>query len=359
MLVQPPERGYACENHALLTDVLKKDWGFKGFVLADYGATRDTVAGLNAGLDFEPWPGIAYSPPLVNAALASGQASMDTVDEHVGGGCCALFAYGFFDREAFKDDDAQIDKAAHAGVARRVEEAAITLLENRGALPLDPSRSSRWPSSGRTPRRSRPAAARQHPAVLLRVADRRSGAAGAGVKVSYDEGGDAERAAALAKAGRRDRVRVRLPDRGHRPGLLSLECPDIHGDQDGHRGRGRGQPPHRRGARDRRPGAHAWRKKVGALVEAWYPGAQAGPAIARVLFGDVDPGGRLPVTFPDNEDQLPRRAIRRSTRAWAGTRSTRRACSWATAGSTPTASEPAYPFGFGRSYTSFGYGRMR
>src|SRR6478752_4935321 len=59
---------YACENKKLLTDILKKDWGFTGYVLADYGASHGTAASLNNGLDFEPWPGVAYGPVPVNAA---------------------------------------------------------------------------------------------------------------------------------------------------------------------------------------------------------------------------------------------------------------------------------------------------
>jgi len=91
------------------------------------------------------------------------------------------------------------------------------------------------------------------------------------------------------------------------------------------------------------------------VVEAWYPGQEGGTAIARMLFGDVDPGGRLPVTFPDTADQLPTAG---NMMAYPGI------------GETETYSEgllvgyrwydahsltPAYPFGLGLSYTSFRY----
>src|SRR3954467_9743545 len=74
---------YACENHHLLEDILKKDWGFKGYVLADYGADHNTGASLANGLDFEPWPGAIYGPVPVDAAVVSGQASETDIDEHV------------------------------------------------------------------------------------------------------------------------------------------------------------------------------------------------------------------------------------------------------------------------------------
>ncbi len=63
---------YACENPRLLDKILRDDWGFRGYVLADYGAAHDTRASLRGGLDFEPWPPIAYQPLLIDAALATG-----------------------------------------------------------------------------------------------------------------------------------------------------------------------------------------------------------------------------------------------------------------------------------------------
>jgi beta-glucosidase len=131
---------YACENEHLLTDVLKGDWGFKGFVLADYGAAHNTAASLNNGLDFEPWPGFAYRQPQVNAALASGQAPQSAVDEHVRRILRTLFAYGFFDRDAYTYDDSKIDQKGHARAAGEIEQTGIVLLKNSGALPLDDRR---------------------------------------------------------------------------------------------------------------------------------------------------------------------------------------------------------------------------
>ena len=84
-----------------------------------------------------------------------------------------------------------------------------------------------------------------------------------------------------------------------------------------------------------------WADDVRAILEAWYPGAEGGTAIARVLFGDVDPGGRLPVTFPQREEDLPTAAAPSATPASARTPSTPRASSSATATSTRRASHRA------------------
>jgi beta-glucosidase len=102
-----------------------------------------------------------------------------------------------------------------------------------------------------------------------------------------------------------------------------------------------------------------WRNKVKALVEAWYPGESGGKAIARVLFGDVDPGGRLPVTFPKKEADLPTAG---DTNKYPGDASGNvhydegvlMGYRWFDA----KRLAPAYPFGFGLSYTSWRYGPL-
>ena len=95
--------------------------------------------GLAAGLDFEPWPfvdsdgGENLTPAKVNAALAAGRTTQAAVDRAVRNLMRTLFAYGYFDRAAYVDDDSRVDKAGHLAAARRIEEAGITLLKNRTA----------------------------------------------------------------------------------------------------------------------------------------------------------------------------------------------------------------------------------
>jgi hypothetical protein len=96
-----------------------------------------------------------------------------------------------------------------------------------------------------------------------------------------------------------------------------------------------------------------WRDRVGAIVEAWYPGSAAGEAIARVLFGDVDPGGRCRPRSRAASATCRRPATGAATPARRTSCATPRASSWAIAGTTSAGSVPAYPFGHGLSYTSF------
>jgi beta-glucosidase len=354
---------YACENEHLLHDVLR-EWGFKGYVLADYGAAHNTVASLNNGLDFEPWPGIAYSPTLVNAALVSGQASPQLVDEHVKRILRTLFAYGFFDRDAFKDDDAQIDKAGHARAAQQVEESAITLLKNSGgALPLDSSKLKSIAVIGSDANRFKTGGGSGNVTPFSFTPPRQAIAdrAGPGVSTTYDDGSDADRAAGAAKAA--DVAVVFAGDyqsEGSDKECLSLECPPYAGDQDALIEKvAAAQPNTIVMLESGGPVLTPWRDKVRALVEAWYPGQEGGPAIARVLFGDTDPGGRLPVTFPKQEGDIPTAGdpekypgvgeqVKYKEGLFVGYR-------WYDA----RGIQPAFPFGFGLSYTRFSYRKLK
>jgi beta-glucosidase len=355
---------YACENQHLLGDILERDWGFKGYVLSDYGAAhpQGTAASLNNGLDFEPWPGIAYNPNEVQLALATQQVSTNTIDDHVRRILRTAFAFGFFDRPAFKDDDAQIDKPGHAKAAQQVEEQAITLLTNKGRLPLDASKlktiavigadASKFKTGGG----SGAVTPFSFETPLDAITKRAPGA-----KVTYDDGSDAARAAALAKSS--DATILFAGDyqsEGADKACLSLECPDYNGDQDGLiESVAAAQPNTVLVLESGGPVLTPWRNKVAALVEAWYPGEQGGPAIARVLFGDTDPGGRLPVTFPQSEDQLPTAG---DPEKYPGTgenviykEGVLVGYRWYDANKLA----PAFPFGFGLSYTHFAYRHLK
>jgi beta-glucosidase len=355
---------YACENEHLLNEILKRDWGFKGYVLADYGAAHNTSASLNNGLDFEPWPGFTYGPTPVNAALATGQASPQVVDEHVKRILRTLFAYGFFDRAAFKDDDAQIDKPAHARSAQEIEESAITLMTNRnGALPLDASKLKSIAVIGADADQFKTGggSGAVAPFSFTTPRDAIAARAGSGVDTRFDDGSDAARAAALAKGS--DVAIVFAGDyqsEGADKYCLSLECPNFHGDQDGLIEQVAAANPNTIVVLESGgPVLTPWRDRVRALLEAWYPGQEGGPAIARVLFGDTDPGGRLPATFPKQESDIPTAGdpekypgvgenVTYKEGVLVGYR-------WYDAKGV----EPAFAFGSGLSYTRFSFRRLK
>jgi beta-glucosidase len=180
------------------------------------------------------------------------------------------------------------------------------------------------------------------------------------VPVSFDDGSNASQAVADAKAASVAIVFVNDYDtEGTDRSCLTLECPNVNGDQDGLISQVAAAQPNtivvmETGGPDLTP----WRDQVKGLLEAWYPGGPDGPAIARVLFGDSDPGGRLPVTFPSSESQLPTAGdpqkypgvgldVTYKEGVLVGYR-------WYDANHL----QPAFPFGFGLSYTSFRIARL-
>src|ERR1700757_1421593 len=124
---------FACENKWLLTDVLKKDWQFPGFVLSDWGGTHSTEKASAAGLDNEE-PGRVWFGDKYKAAVDSGAISTSQLDDHVHRILRSMFAAGVIDhpRQRFV-----VDPFAGMETARKIEEGGIVLLKNKAnALPL-------------------------------------------------------------------------------------------------------------------------------------------------------------------------------------------------------------------------------
>jgi beta-glucosidase len=350
---------YACENTHLLQDILRREWGFRGYVLADYGAAHDVVASLNDGLDFENWPPFAYRPPEIELALALNLASPDEVDRHVRAILRTMFAYGFFDRPAYANDDSQIDKPAHAAVAQRVEESAATLLRNNGTLPLDSSRLHSIAVIGKyaTTFVTGGGSGNVHPFSYTDPLDAIRARAGSAVHVTYSDGSD--QAAAVAAARASDVAVVFGGDydtEGTDRQCLTLECPNTNGNQDALIQQVAAANPRtvvvlETGGPDLTP----WRDRVGALLEAWYPGERGGAAIARILFGDVDPSGRLPVTFPNSAGDIPTAGDPEKYPGVANEVHYKEGVLVGYRWFDAHGLTPAFPFGFGLSYTTFRY----
>src|SRR5271155_2244973 len=128
---------YACENKYLLTDVLKKDWNFKGFVVSDWQATHSTAKASAAGLDHEE-PGEIFYGDAMKKAVKSGAVSMAELDDHVHRILRSMFASGVIDDPPQKS---VVDVVGGFEVAQKIEEQSIVLLKNEGSqLPLDASK---------------------------------------------------------------------------------------------------------------------------------------------------------------------------------------------------------------------------
>ena len=303
---------FACENRELLEEILRDEWGFKGYVLTDYGfAQKSTANSANNGLELEMPVGGWYGRTSLNLAVASGQVAPSTVDLHVRRILRTMFAYGMFDRDAYRYDDNAIDQQGHGAVAREVEESAITLLRNDGgALPIDLSRTKSIALIGSDANEYKRGGGSSSVDPFYSVTPRAGieKRVGNAAQVSFDDGSQPARAAAAARSA--DVAIVFASDSQtefvDKP-CLTLQCGNpAKGDQDSLiRTVAQANPNTIVVLQTGGPVLTPWADQVRAIVEAWYPGAEGGNALARVLFGDVDPGGRLPATFPAREEDLP------------------------------------------------------
>jgi beta-glucosidase len=364
---------YGCENSHLIKDILERDWGFKGYVLADYGAAHNTLNNLNNGLDFEPWPGLSYGQNSVTAAVDSGLVSQQTLDAHIFRILLTWFQFGVFDHPTIPYDDSKIDQAAHKRVAGEVSEQTITLLKNEAdALPLDATKLKRIALIGADADtfKNRGGSAGITPFSVTTPRQGITERVGPGVQVTYDDGSDNAAAAADAKAA--DVAIVFASDssiEGKDKTCLNLTCPtdatlptlsrDIHDQDSMIENVAAAQPNTVVVLETGGPVLTPWRDQAPAIVEAWDPGEDGGHAIAHVLFGDVDPGGRLPVTFPVAAGDEPTAGdpekypgvgenVNYREGVLVGYR-------WFDANNI----QPAFPFGFGLSYTKFRYSDLK
>lgn len=383
---------YACGNGHLLNDILKDDWGYPGWVMSDWGAVND-VDFANTGLDQEsgamldgtPW----FGKPLAQA-IAAGSVPATRLDNMVHRILRSMFAVGLVDHPPVKSD---IDYKADGDVALRESEDGIVLLKNRdGLLPLEQNvrhiaviggyaDSGVLSGGGSTqvypvgkPGASVPLGAERSmgPLAVSMIYDPSSPLKAMRllvpkVEIRFDSGRYPSAAAKLAKWA--DVVIVFATQWS----TEGKDLPDLAlpGGQD--------QLIDAVAAANPKTvvvletgGAVAmpWLDNVAAVIEAWYPGQRGGEAIAKILYGKVNPSGHLPITFPKNIDQYPRPQIPGSDvvepnpmlQKSAGEVFNVHYSEGADVGYRWFAKQgiaPLFPFGYGLSYTTFDYSNLK
>jgi beta-glucosidase len=389
---------YACENKTLLTTILRGDWGYKGFVMSDWGAVHSTAKAANAGLDQDSGAEldkmIYFGAPL-KEALAKGEVSKARLDEMAKRVLTGIIETGLYD-DPTPGTNQPIDYATHALVAQKAAEEGIVLLRNEGdMLPLAAQAkrivvigghadvgvlsgggSSQVRSVGgvpvEIPLKSGPAASFARTTWHSSSPMKAIQALVPGATVTYVDGSDPAAAAAAAKAAD---VAIVFATQWR------TEAEDIHNltlpnNQDALIDAIAAANPKTAVVLETGgPVLMPWLGKVPAVLAAWYPGQRGGEAIANILFGKVNPSGRLPITFPVAEKQAPRPAPVNLAAIEANDAASNAGSAGAPAPSFPIdypeganvgyrwfeaqKDKPLFPFGFGLSYTHFAYKNLK
>ncbi len=370
---------YASANRVLLNDILKGAWGYRGWVMSDWGATPSWQCALH-GLDQECgaqidtvfWGAEAFTEPL-RTAYADGRLPKDRLSDMVRRILRSMFAVGV-DRG---DATLEPDMAAHNDIALQIARQGIVLLQNRGALPLAPD--ARIAVIGGYAQLGVPTGCGSSAVVppggyaqvvpiggpgltggtrnlyLLPsspVDDLRKQFPGA--QVEFDPGlSPAEAVLAARRADVAIMFGIRVEGEGFDSADLSLPW-----GQDAVIAAVAAANPNTVVVLETgNPVVMPWRDKVNAILQAWYPGQAGGQAIAEIIAGQVNPSGRLPITFPVGLDQTPRPTLPGLGAAF-GIPTTIDYFEGAEVGYRWFAGRgrtPLFVFGHGLSYTSFAY----
>jgi len=342
---------YSCANADLLTQMLRKELHFDGFVMSDWGATHSTVDAAEAGLDQE-MPGDKYFGADLKAAVQSGRVSQSVIDERVEQILTPMFRQGLFDKANTGNWSADVTTPEHASFSRWASEEGSVLLKNEGGLlPLAKNVSIAviGEAGGVKPKAEGSGSSGVKAPYIVSPVDGLRKAADAGTSITYVEGGDLVAAADAARNATVAIVFVHTDETegSDRPNLM------LPGDQD--------QMIEAVAKANRKtivvlntggPVLMPWVDQVSGIIEAWYPGQEDGNAIAAILYGDVDPSAKLPLTFPRSSTAIPTA----SQQQWPGidgrsvySEKLDVGYRWYDA----TRTQPLFPFGFGLSYTTF------
>ena len=370
---------FGCENKYLLTTVLKGNWKFPGFVVSDWGGTHSTVKASAAGLDNEE-PLDTFFGPKLKQAVESGRVPMSQIDDHARRVLRSEFASGIVD---YPNKKSVIDVEANLEIARKIEEQSIVLLKNdQNILPLDRTKvrsiaiigknaDMGMISGGGSAQVDPPGSSEpkwlEHvwfPTSPLNAVKAKSTSA----DVKFDSGADPAKAAELAKT---SNVAIVFAHQWTSEGmdLPNLSLPD---NQDALIAAVAAANPHaivvlETGTAVTMP----WIDQVAGVLEVWYAGSKGADAVANVLFGDINPSAKLPMTFPLSLNDLPRTTVAQPPQSGRGPENggllekptfdvhydegLKVGYKWYEAEKKPV----LFPFGFGLSYTTYSYSNLR
>jgi beta-glucosidase len=377
---------YASGNHHLLNEVLKGAWGYKGYVMSDWGAVPEweyALRGLDQEsgiqMDVKQWGAEAFTDRL-RTAYAEGKLPKERLSDMVRRILRSAYAVGI---DAWGPAP-MVDAARHNEIALEIARQGIVLLKNDGALPLATNKPLKIGVVGGYAQLGVPSGTGSG-AVLpvggFAGAINIGGAHGSmgqarnlylmpspplaalktllsQAQIEFDGGYTPAESALLAR--RSDVVIVF----GIRVEGEAFDLPDLTlpwGQDAVIDAVATANPNTIVVLETGNPVSMPWRDKVKAIVQAWYPGQAGGQAIAEILTGRVNPSGRLPITFPADLAQVPRPTLPGIDTPW-GTATTIRYDEGAEVGYrwyAKTDQKPLYPFGHGLTYTAFQYTNLK
>lgn len=292
---------YLCENREILTDILRKEWGFDGYVMTDWGAMNNRIEALKAGCNLEmPSSGGITDAEIVKAVTDG------SLDEAILDQACEEFLNIIFRYEENRDTSAVFDREKDHETARMIEEESIVLLKNEnGILPLDSGKKialiGKYAAS---PRYQGGGSSHINSFKVESAMDVLKGMENVVYAQGYDDVQDVTDERLLAEAVETaknadvavifaglpdnfesegyDRKHLRMPDCQNR---LIEAVADV-------------QPNVIVVLHNGAPVEMPWIGCVKAVLEAYLGGQAVGGAVANVLFGKVNPSGHLPETFP-------------------------------------------------------------
>jgi beta-glucosidase len=372
---------YASGNHHLLNEVLKGAWGYKGWVMSDWGAVPEweyALKGLDQEsgiqLDVKQWGSEAFTDRL-RAAYAQGKLPKERLSDMVRRILRSIYAVGVDKRGPAPT----VDMAKHNEIALEIARQGIVLVKNDGALPLATDKPLKIAVVGGHAEEG-VISGTGSGAVLpvggfvgvIKIGG--PGTMGAarnlflfapsplaalkkllpGAQFEFDPGYTPAEAVLAAK---RSDVAIVFGIRVEGEGFDSADL-SLPWGQDAVIDAVASVNPNTVVVLETgNPVSMPWREKVKAIVQAWYPGQAGAQAIAEVLTGKVNPSGRLPITFPADLAQTPRPELPGLGTPW-GTPITINYAEGAEVGYRWYAQkncEPMYAFGYGLSYTTFSY----
>ena len=352
----------SCVSGQMMLDGLDNQANYGGFITSDWGAAGNAVGAAEGGQDVA----MPFSDASnVSTALSSGQLTQATLNENVSAILTQIFAFGLFDNAPSGSLSSTVTSAAHQQTALQLGEEGTVLLKNNGILPLNPD-----PTSKETI-----AVIGTDGGAAVELAGGGSGgvdsantvwpltgvqdAVNSNVTVTYTAGDDngttdIPQAVSAAQAANYAIIYVNLPE-GEESDLTSLDLSSA--DETMIADVAAANPNTIVVINSGGPVVMPWLSNVAGVFENWYGGGETGAATAALIFGTVDPSGKLPVTFPVSLSQVPAQTVAQ----WPGTSAgvdysegVDIGYRWyQSAGITPL-----FPFGYGLSYTSFSFSNL-